>query len=50
MIAGGLDGKIDFVFENGWRNSEGQIFNLQLRNATEIDSETFERLQSSCSQ
>jgi hypothetical protein len=50
VIAGGLDGEIDFVFENGWRNSEGQIFNLQLRNATEIDPETFERLQSSCSQ
>lgn len=50
VIAGDLDGSIDFVFENSWRNPEGELLNIQLRNATELDPETFQRLEASCSQ
>jgi hypothetical protein len=47
-IAGRIDATIDFVFENGWRDPGGRVLNLQVRNATEIESETFARLEASC--
>ena len=48
VIAGRLDGTIDFVFENGWREPSGEVTNLTLRNVTEIDPQTFMELQASC--
>ena len=48
LIAGRLNGDIEFDFENGWRDSDGQIINLQLLNATEIDPDSFKRFQASC--
>lgn len=47
MIQTRLDGTIEVVFENGHDNGE-DVVNLQLRAATEVDPETFERLQASC--
>jgi hypothetical protein len=48
VIAGRLDGTIDFLFENGWRAPDDEVVRLQLRNATEIEPETFARLEDSC--
>lgn len=47
-IAGRLDGSLDFVLENGWRNADGNVVNLQLMNATELPDEQFQRLERSC--
>ena len=47
-IAGRLDGTIDFVFENGWRNNDGEIIGLQLLNATEIAPDAFSDFEASC--
>ena len=48
VIAGQLDGTIDFVFENGFTGSDGEVINLTLRDATLVDPQTFMELQASC--
>ena len=48
FIAGRLDGRVEFLLENGWRDPGGQAINLQVLNGTEVAPQTFERLQSSC--
>lgn len=47
MLAVTLDGTLEVVFENGHDNGE-DVVALQLRNATEIDADTFARLEAGC--
>jgi hypothetical protein len=47
VIAGKLDGSIDFVFENGFLDGD-DVINLQIRNAVEIGPTDFNRFEASC--
>lgn len=48
FVSGRLDGQVDFLFENGWHDENGQSVNLQVLNGTEITSQVFQRFESSC--
>ncbi len=48
VIAGRLDGSLEFVLENDWLSADGNTHRLQLRNATEVDPADFARWQAAC--
>lgn len=48
LVAGKLDGTIEFFLQNGFRTSDGELVNLPITNATELDAERFTRLQAMC--
>jgi hypothetical protein len=48
LVAGKLDGTIEFLLQNGFRTSDGELVNLPITNATELDVGSFTRLQAAC--
>lgn len=48
VIAGRLDGSIDFLFENSYLKSDGELVNLQVRNALEVTAEQVEAFEATC--